>query len=278
MANSRTEAKELLCLFKFLVEDYLGKKVGDSVFFIPMKKNKKKIELSNNEPNFCDFEIQVSLLNPEYEKKINKLELLNKQLLLENEILKKQLNNKYDNQQQETLAGNSEPFPNGLVFMAFDNELKGQKNYLDREYKKVIFHMVTSFVLFNFDPTNQIQNFENSWLHQNLNMSQIENLFGLTSEIQVLLDRQLHDYLSNILTKLCKEKKEDINVIDNLVINQSAGTSKQKQCCECGKTEIENSKRKCSQCHAKLPTLAETQQEKNKPHPIRKTRKIQISQ
>ncbi|CAG8705709.1 10948_t:CDS:2, partial [Gigaspora rosea] len=77
-------------------------KVGDSVFFIPMKKNKKKIELSNNELNFCDFEVQVSLPDPEYEsliKKINELERLNKQLLLENEILKKQLNNKYDNQQ-----------------------------------------------------------------------------------------------------------------------------------------------------------------------------------
>ena len=42
----------------------------------------------------------MSLPNPEYEsliKKINELERLNKQLLLENEILKKQLNNKYDN-------------------------------------------------------------------------------------------------------------------------------------------------------------------------------------
>ncbi|RIB19201.1 hypothetical protein C2G38_2307709 [Gigaspora rosea] len=301
-------------------------KVGDSVFFIPMKKNKKKIELSNNELNFCDFEVQVSLPDPEYEsliKKINELERLNKQLLLENEILKKQLNNKYDNQQvrveaaieiakrerntlyndvvklindplsaikysiaksktiididghiinaggftkfikwQETLAGNSEPFPNGLVFMAFDNEQKGQKNYLDHGYNKVIFHTVTSFVLFNFNPTNQIQNFENPWLHQNLNVSQIESLFGLTPEMQVLLDRQLHDYLSFILTELCEEKKKDINVIDDLVINQSARTSNQKQCREYGKTEIENSKRKCPQCHAKLPTLAETQQEK----------------
>ncbi|CAG8822170.1 6633_t:CDS:1 [Gigaspora margarita] len=93
-------------------------------------------------------------------------------------------------------------------------------------------------------------------------MSQIENLFGLTPEMQVLLDCQLHDYLLFILTELCKEKKEDINVIDDLVINQSAGTSNQKQYRECGKTEIENSKRKCPQCHAKLPTLAKTQQEK----------------
>ncbi|CAG8822171.1 6634_t:CDS:2, partial [Gigaspora margarita] len=118
--NSQTEAKKLSCLFKFLIGDYSGselakcetlenqkwwhadapmvvnkakalqlEKVGDFVFFIPMKKNKKKIESSNNEPNFCDFEIQVSLPNSEYIEKINKLERLNKKLLLENEILKK---------------------------------------------------------------------------------------------------------------------------------------------------------------------------------------------
>ncbi|RIB11920.1 hypothetical protein C2G38_2259732 [Gigaspora rosea] len=163
---------------------------------------------------------------------------------------------------QETLAGNSEPFPNGLVFMAFDNEQKGQKNYLDRGYNKVIFHTVTSFVLFNFDPTNQIQNFESPWLHQNLNISQIEKLFGLSPEMQELLDRQLHDYLASIITELCIEKNKEINVINDLITNQSANTRNQKQCHECGKKEIENSKRKCPQCHAKLSTLAETQQEK----------------
>ncbi|CAG8762957.1 3085_t:CDS:1, partial [Dentiscutata heterogama] len=56
-------------------------------------------------------------------------------------------------------------------------------------------------------------------------------------------------------------KNENINIIDDLVINQNAKTSNQKQCCECGRNEIENSKRKCSHCYAKLPTLAETQQE-----------------
>ncbi|CAG8655031.1 17025_t:CDS:2, partial [Gigaspora rosea] len=58
-------------------------------------------------PNFCDFGIQVSLPNPEYEsliKKINELERLNQQLLLENEMLKKKLNNKYDNQQERVKA------------------------------------------------------------------------------------------------------------------------------------------------------------------------------
>ncbi|CAG8603931.1 5194_t:CDS:2, partial [Racocetra persica] len=108
MAISRTEAKDLPCLFNFLAGDYPGienkakglvkylpklslllEKVGDSVFYVLMKKTKKKV-LFDNEINFrnsgiqvslpkhsCDFEIQVSLPNSEYEsliKKINELE------------------------------------------------------------------------------------------------------------------------------------------------------------------------------------------------------------
>ncbi|CAG8586873.1 12891_t:CDS:2 [Gigaspora margarita] len=93
MANSRTEAKNLPCLFKFLAKDYL------------------KMSLPEY---FCDFEIQVSLPNPKYEnlitkfesliKKIDKLEHLNQQLLLENDLLKKRLNNKYNNQQEHIKA------------------------------------------------------------------------------------------------------------------------------------------------------------------------------
>ncbi|CAG8833852.1 22170_t:CDS:2, partial [Gigaspora margarita] len=119
-------------------------------------------------------------------------------------------------------------------------------------------------------PNNQIQNFKNPWLNQNLDTLQIEELFDLTSEMQTLLDRQLHDYLLTIITELCKKKSENINVIDDLVINQSAKTSNQKQCRECGKNEIENSKRKCPQCYAKLPILAETQQESEQTIPDKK--------
>ena len=42
--------------------------------------------------------------------------------------------------------------------MAFDNEQKGQKNYLDHDYNIVIYHTVTSFVLFNYNSIDQIQN------------------------------------------------------------------------------------------------------------------------
>ena len=66
---------------------------------------------------------------------------------------------------QENLAGEPEPFPKGLLFITFDNEQKGQKNYLDRKYNTVIFHTVTSFALFNFNSISQIQSLENPWLH-----------------------------------------------------------------------------------------------------------------
>ncbi|CAG8733289.1 13254_t:CDS:1, partial [Dentiscutata heterogama] len=60
--------------------------------------------------------------------------------------------------------------------------------------------------------------------------------------MQALLDRQLHDYLSSIITELCTKKNKEINVIDNLITNQSAKTKNQKQCHDCGKKDIKNSK------------------------------------
>ncbi|CAG8697259.1 34237_t:CDS:2, partial [Racocetra persica] len=302
IAILRTEAKDLPCLFNFFAEDYPGnapmvenkakglvkylsklspllEKVGDSVFYVPIKKTKKKV-LSDNEINFCnsgiqvslpeyscDFGIQVLLPNPEYEnsllnyspsqwlmmhnpvvvefiktltynenedhyegeklfkcavaidniygiKYLKYVSSINLALLaikysiaksktiidIDSYIINTGSFTKFINW-QETLAGNSDPFPNGLVFIAFDNEQKGQKNYLDHGYNKVIFHTVT-------------------------------------------------------------KKNEEINVIDDLITNQSAKTKNQKQCHDCGKKDIENSKRKCPQYHAKLLTLAETQQEK----------------
>src|SRR3989337_1168431 len=46
----------------------------------------------------------------------------------------------------DSLANEQLPLPKGLLFLAFDNEQKGQKNYLDRGHNTVIFHTVTSFV------------------------------------------------------------------------------------------------------------------------------------
>ena len=55
---------------------------------------------------------------------------------------------------QENLADEPQSFPKGLIFIAFDNEQKSQKNYLDRDYNMVIYHTVTSFILFNYNSIN----------------------------------------------------------------------------------------------------------------------------
>ena len=75
--------------------------------------------------------------------------------------------------------------------------------------------------------------------------------------MQILVKQQLHDYLSDILIKVCTEKNENINVIDNLIANQNIKIDNQKQCYKCGKNEIENSKCKCLQCKTKLLILTE---------------------
>jgi len=49
----------------------------------------------------------------------------------------------------ESLAIEQQKLPDGFLFLAFDNEQKGQKNYLDRGYNTVVFHTVTSFAAFN---------------------------------------------------------------------------------------------------------------------------------
>ena len=62
------------------------------------------------------------------------------------------------------MANEQLPLSKGLLFLAFDNEQKGQKNYLDRGHNTVIFHTVTSFVAFNYDQNNNIQ-ITDPWLY-----------------------------------------------------------------------------------------------------------------
>jgi hypothetical protein len=166
-------------------------------------------------------------------------------------------------QWQEDLAGEFTPLPKGLLFLAFDNEQKGIKNYLDRNYNTVTFHTVTSFLSFNFDAADQMQIIEEPWLYQNLNLSQIQELFDITPEMQKLLDQQLYNYLSIILTEACAEKDNSTNIIDDLASKHSTIIGKQKRCNKCGKTEIENLRRKCPGCKENLDNIAQIQQEES---------------
>ncbi len=72
--------------------------------------------------------------------------------------------------------------------MTFDNEQKGQKNYLNCDYNIVVYHTVISFVLFNYNSIDQIQN-QDPWLYKTpLNILQIQELFEIISEMQILID------------------------------------------------------------------------------------------
>ena len=81
------------------------------------QKERKTLRLSNDnevpafEKTFCDSGVQVSLPNPAYEmlsKRIEELENFNQQLLFENTVLKKQLDEPFaDQQEQEMLLDKS---------------------------------------------------------------------------------------------------------------------------------------------------------------------------
>jgi len=105
----------------------------------------------------------------------------------------------------DDLSKDQEPLPKGLLFLAFDNEQKGQKNYLDRGFNTVIYHIVTSFVAFNMDSKNELQHECDPWLHKSLTQLQYEELFDITPQMQQKFDNELHLYLNEIINKLNEE-------------------------------------------------------------------------
>jgi hypothetical protein len=161
----------------------------------------------------------------------------------------------------EEVSGVEEALPNGLLFIAFDNEQKGQKNYLDRGFNKVIFHIVTSFVAFNMEPSNKVQHISNPWVYNSLNEQQYEELFELSPEMQEEIDKELYTYLSEILGLLYKEKLNSTNVIDILIENNESNNRFSKYCPNCNEQNIQNRKQNCPSCNAKLPTLGELQKQ-----------------
>jgi len=159
----------------------------------------------------------------------------------------------------ERLAIEQPPqLPKGLLFLAFDNEQKGQKNYLDRGYNTVVFHIVTSFVAFNYDQSNNVQNTD-PWLYSELPEKQYEELFSLTSGMRNEIHKELTNFITTILEELCIEKNQETNAIDESVRHQSQVGSV-KKCPTCQLSNIDNKKRICPACHNKLPTIAEINQ------------------
>ncbi|RIB00030.1 hypothetical protein C2G38_2235955, partial [Gigaspora rosea] len=161
----------------------------------------------------------------------------------------------------EKLSQHEEPLPEGLLFLAFDNEQRGQKNYLDRGFNTVIYHIVTSFVGFNMAPQNKIQNNDLTWTCDSLDRSQYDELFDVNTQMQKVIDEELHLYLNEILNLLFEEKLSNTNSIDSLIASTGTKITNMKKCPKCGQKNIENRKKICPKCEARLPTLAEIQRE-----------------
>ncbi|RHZ77086.1 hypothetical protein Glove_186g18 [Diversispora epigaea] len=80
----------------------------------------------------------------------------------------------------EELSKEQEPLPKGLLSLTFDNEQRGQKTIL---------------------------------------ISQCEDLFNLSSQMQQEFNHELYNYLTKIIEQLCGEKLSATNNIDALIEN-----------------------------------------------------------
>lgn len=162
----------------------------------------------------------------------------------------------------EELSKQEEPLPEGLLFLAFDNEQRGQKNYLDRGFNTMIYHTVTSFVGFNMESQNKIQHTDSPWIYDSLNRLQYEELFDINPQMQKIIDKELYKYLDDILNLLSEEKLSSTNTIDSLISSTRINITNMKECPSCHQQNIENRKKACPRCQTRLPTLTEIQKEK----------------
>ncbi|RHZ53881.1 hypothetical protein Glove_433g7 [Diversispora epigaea] len=130
----------------------------------------------------------------------------------------------------EELSKEQESLSKGLLFLAFDNEQRGQKNYLDRRFNTVTFHTVTSFVAFDINSQNKIQQINDPWLYNSLIKSQYEGLFDFSSQMQQEFNHELYNYLTEIIEQLCDKKLSTTNNIDALIENTLFNNSHKKYC------------------------------------------------
>ncbi|CAG8571090.1 5002_t:CDS:2, partial [Scutellospora calospora] len=110
---------------------------------------------------------------------------------------------------------------------------------------------------------NYIQHTNIPWIPNSHNRLQYESLFEITSEMQEVLDKELHDYLSEILNLLLEEKLSKINNIDVLANSIGSNDHCKKRCFECSEKNIDNRKQVCSKCSARLLKLTKLQQEQS---------------
>lgn len=161
----------------------------------------------------------------------------------------------------EGLSDREEPLPEGLLFLAFDNEQRGQKTYLDRGFNTMVYHVVTSFVGFNMASHNKIQYTDSPWAYS-LDRLRYEELYDISSEMQDAIDKELYTYVFDILTLLSDEKLSATNTIDSIIADAATNINSMKKCPNCDQQHIENRKQVCPACKMRLPTLTEMQRQK----------------
>ncbi|RHZ73248.1 hypothetical protein Glove_232g56 [Diversispora epigaea] len=143
----------------------------------------------------------------------------------------------------ESLSKESPPIPEGFLVLAFDNEQKGQKNYLDHGFNTVVFHTFTSFIAYNFDFSDKNQYIMDPWISNSLIEINIQQLFNLTPDMKNILEKELINYINEIIDELIIGKKKDENKIDKLILFQNSSMEKMKKCINCEKTKIENKRK-----------------------------------
>ncbi|KAF0484108.1 hypothetical protein F8M41_023091 [Gigaspora margarita] len=163
---------------------------------------------------------------------------------------------------QDELSKQEKPLPDGLLFVAFDNEQKGQKNYLDRGFNMVTYHIVTSFVAFNMSSENKTQHTNLPWAYDSLNRSQFDELFNISTQMQEVIDEELHSYLAEVLKLLSEEKLSTTNTIDSLVASTSTNTIKMKTCPSCNLKNIENRKKNAQIAKCNYPRWLKSKKSK----------------
>ncbi|KAF0441058.1 hypothetical protein F8M41_004012 [Gigaspora margarita] len=150
-----------------------------------------------------------------------------------------------ENLKLEELSNHEESLSEGLLFLAFDNEQKGQKNYLDQGSNTVVYHIVTSIVAFNMILQNRIQYTNLPWACKSLSRFHYEKLFDISSQMQEIVNKELHAYLAEILNLLSEERSSSTNIIDSSIASTMINTTNMKLCLGCGQQNIENRKRIC---------------------------------
>ncbi len=95
---------------------------------------------------------------------------------------------------------------------------------------------------------NKIQHTDSPWAYHSLNKLQLEELFDVNSQMQEAINKELYNYLTNILNLLFEEKLSSTNAIDSLIASTGTNITNMKECPNCHQQNIENRKKKCPIC------------------------------